>query len=77
MMKKNTELRNSRNRLSCLHHEMQQYYVLFQLGFMSEKEYLAAIKPLDEAIDALEISTLKVCFVSKEASSAPFHAQEK
>jgi hypothetical protein len=75
-MKKNTVLKNSRNRLSYLHYEMQQYYVLFQLGFMSEKEYLTVIKSLDEAIDALEMSTLKEYLVLKEASSVLSHLPE-
>jgi hypothetical protein len=76
-MEKDTVLKNSRNRLSYLHHEMQQYYVLFQLGFMSEKEYLTVIKPLDEAIDTLEISTLKGYLALKEASSALSHVPER
>ena len=75
-MEKDTALKNSRNKLSYLHHEMQQYYVLFQLGFMSEKEYLTVIKPLDEAIDALEMSTLKEYLVLKEASSVLSHLPE-
>ena len=55
--------------LEQLHQMMQECYALYQIGIISEKEYLAAIKPLDKAIDTLEMATLKECFALKEAFS--------
>jgi len=76
-MKKNILFKNNKTTLEHLQHEMQKYYTLFQLGLMTEKEYLAAIKPIDKIIDTLEISILKEYFVLKEASSALSHVPEK
>ena len=76
-MKKNTVFKNNSTALTHLQYKMQQYYWLFQLGLMNEKEYLSAIKPLDKAIDTLEMSTLKESFAWQEASSTPFHVPEK
>jgi len=76
-MKEDTVLKNRKNKLTYLHHKMQQYYVLFQLGFMTETEYFTAIKPLDKAIDTLEISTLKGYLALKEASLVLSHVPEK
>jgi hypothetical protein len=63
--------------LKQLHQVMYECYTLFQMGLLSEKEYLAAIKPLDMAIDTLEMSTLKEFLVLREASLAHFHVPEK
>ena len=60
-----------------LQQAMQEHYALFQSGFISEKEYLSSIKPLDEAIDTLEISMLKEFLAAREASSTPFHVPGK
>jgi len=76
-MKKNKVFKTNNPALAHLQHKMQQYYLLFQLGLMNEKEYLSAIKPLDKAIDTLEMSILKEYLVLKEASSTPFHVPEK
>ena len=65
-MKKYTGLCIYGTSLRDLQHEMQQYYALFQKGILSEKEYLSAIKPLDKAIDTLEMSTLSSYFVLKK-----------
>jgi hypothetical protein len=70
-------LKHYRITMKHLHHEMQKHYALFQSGFISEKEYLSAIKPLDKAIDTLEMSILKEYLVWQEASSIPFHVPEK
>jgi hypothetical protein len=76
-MKSATVCRRYRSTLEHLHQTMQNHYVLFQSGFISEKEYLSAIKPLDKAIDTMEMSTLKEFLVLREASLAHFHVPEK
>jgi len=76
-MKKNKVFKTNNPALAHLQHKMQQYYLLFQLGLMNEKEYLSAIKPLDTAIDAMEMSTLKEYLVLKESSLKHFHVREK
>jgi hypothetical protein len=63
--------------LEQLHKMMYECYILFQTGRIGEKEYLSAIKPLDKAIDAMEMVTLKGYLVWKEASSIPCHVPEK
>jgi hypothetical protein len=68
---------NYRTPLSHLQQMMQGHYALFQSGIISEKEYLTVIKPLDQAIDTVEMSTLKGYLASKEASLKHFPAPEK
>jgi len=71
-----TTQRSYKNRLGELHKAMQKHYTLFRSGFIDEEEYLLAIRPLDMAIDAVEMSTLKGYLVLKEASSKHFYVLE-
>lgn len=45
-------------KLTALQQKMQELYSLFQLGTITEGEYLLKIKPIDQAIDNIEMSTL-------------------
>jgi len=76
-MESATVCRSYRSTLGDLHQAMQNHYTLFQSGFINEKEYLSAIKPIDTAIDAMEMSTLKEYLVLKESSLKHFHVREK
>lgn len=63
-------------KLTDLRNKLQQYYNLFKIGTISEKEYLRKIKPIDNAIDKIEMSTLKKYFYLKKSSLLPSHRQE-
>jgi len=47
--------------------ELEAQYRLYRLGQISEQEYLYRIKPIDMAIGALEMATLRGMPVSKES----------
>ncbi len=43
--------------LDFFHTVLEAYYRLYKAGKITEEEYLAYIKPIDEEIDKLELST--------------------
>ena len=47
------------NPLRLLQKMLEEYYGQYRSGEISEKEYLALIKPIDQAIDNLEMATLR------------------
>ena len=51
-------------------------YIAYRSGEFSEEEYLAYAKPIDEAIDRLEMATLRDTPVLKGSSSPRVHRQE-
>ena len=51
-----------------LHNMLERKYQQYKGGAISEKQYLALIKPIDQAIDNIEISTLRDNPVLKESS---------
>ncbi len=55
------------NRLRQLQRELESHYKQYASGYISEKEYLIIVKPIDEAIDNLEMATLRGTPVWKEA----------
>ena len=55
--------------LSHLHAKLELAYAQYKNCAISEKEYLASIKPIDQAIDNIEISTLQDTLALREPSS--------
>ena len=47
------------NKLQQLHKQLEAKYHSYQSGTISEREYLDRIKPIDQAIDNIEMSTLQ------------------
>jgi len=45
--------------LDTLHALLEYYYLRYKDNIISESEYLAYIKPIDQAIDAIELSILQ------------------
>ena len=54
--------------LNQLHQELEKKYHSYKSGAISEKQYLALIKPIDQAIDNIEMSTLQDNPVLRESS---------
>jgi hypothetical protein len=54
----------------------EDLYRKYRNNAMTEKEYLAAIKPLDEAIDDLEMSAMMDDPVLRKAFLSHFQKQE-
>ena len=46
-------------KLSRLQKILEEHYLHYQLGEITEKEYLIRVKPIDEAIGKLEMATLQ------------------
>ncbi len=46
-------------KLSQLQKILEEHYLHYQRGKINEKEYLIRVKPIDEAIGKLEMSTLQ------------------
>ena len=61
--------------LQRLQRELASHYARYREGEISEKEYLQRAKPIDNAIDTLEISTLQDNPALKESLSAHFPKQ--
>ena len=54
--------------LDQLHIMMEWEYKQYKDGFISEKQYLTLIKPIDQVIDNIEMSILQELPVWKESS---------
>ena len=55
---------------------IEENYKLYVSGEITEKEYLCRIKPIDEAIDKFEMSTLLDTLALKGSSLLLSHKQE-
>ena len=55
-------------KLDYLHKRLELVYLKYKEYQISEKQYLALIKPIDQAIDNIEMSTLQDNPVLKESS---------
>jgi hypothetical protein len=53
--------------LKFLYRLLEAYYIRYKEGKISEKEYLAYIKPIDKAINIIELSTLQDNPAQKES----------
>ena len=54
--------------LDQLHTILEKEYKHYKDGLISEKQYLSLIKPIDQAIDRVEMATLQELPVLKESS---------
>ncbi len=54
--------------LGLLYSILEMYYVLYTEEVISQKQYLSYIKPIDKAIDKIEISILQGNPVPRESS---------
>ena len=61
--------------LGLLQKMLEEYYGKYSSGEISEKEYLTLIKPIDEAIDNIEMATLLDSSVLPEAFSKHLRRQ--
>ncbi len=59
-----------------LHRELKKEYYLYKHGNISEKEYLDRARPIDLAIDNIEMSTLQDTLALKGSSLLLSHKQE-
>ena len=55
---------------------IEENYKLYVSGEITEKEYLCRIKPIDEEIDNIEMSTLQDTLALKGSSLLLSHKQE-
>ena len=55
--------------LQRLHKKLMDEYLSYRAGPISEKEYLARAKPIDEAIGNMEMATLRDTIASIRSSS--------
>ena len=55
-----------------LYRKLENEYYIYRQGHISEKEYLDRIRPIDQAIDKLEMATLQDSPVLKGSSSLLF-----
>ena len=62
--------------LSQLQHMLEKNYRQYKLGEMTQKEYLVRIKPIDKAIDKLEMSILQGTPVLRGSFLLHSHRQE-
>ena len=67
---------NSEQLLQQLQKKLMNEYLAYKDGTISEKEYLARAKPLDEAIGDLEMATLRDTPLWREVFSQHFHTPE-
>ena len=68
-MKRETSLQELQGKL-------EAHYARYAAGEISQEEYLRRIKPLDEAIDNMEMATLRNTPAWKRRSSSPLHSPE-
>ena len=54
--------------LQLMHNMLEENYLLYQSGKITEKEYLISVKPIDETIGKLEMAILQDTLVLSEAS---------
>ena len=54
--------------LRLLQKMLEEYYSQYRSGEITEKEYLILIKPIDQAIDNLEMATLRDIPALRESS---------
>ena len=59
----------SDNPLRLLQQMLEEYYGQYRSGEITQKEYLILIKPIDQAIDNLEMATLQDIPALREAFS--------
>ena len=59
-----------------LHIMLEKEYKQYKDGLISEKQYLTLIKPIDQAIDNIEMSTLQNTLALKGSSLLLSHKQE-
>ena len=57
------------NKLSVFRSRLMQEYITYKEGRISQQEYLKRVKPIDQAIDNIEMSTLQDTPALKEPSS--------
>ncbi len=62
--------------LDHLHKRLELAYKWYKNGIISEEDYLVFIKPIDQAIDSLEMSTLLDTPVCQGSSSPLSHMPE-
>ena len=63
------------SKLYRLQHSLHKIYARYRNGLITQKEYIATIKPIDKEIDKLEMSTLQDIPALKGSSSLLFHKQ--
>lgn len=63
-------------KLHLLQKKLEAEYCVYTKGFISQKEYCTRAKPIDMAIEKLEMSTLQGTPVLKAISSLHFQMQE-
>ena len=56
-------------KLTILRNKLTQEYHAYREGFISQQEYLKRIKPIDQAIDNIEMSTLQGTLALRGSSS--------
>ena len=64
------------NKLQQLQKMLMDEYLSYRAGTISEKEYLARARPIDEAIGKLEMATLRDTPLWKETFSQLFQTPE-
>ena len=62
--------------LNQLHNMIEIAYKQYKDGFISQNKYLTLIKPIDQAIDNIEMSTLQDTLALKGSSLLLSHKQE-
>ena len=60
-----------KNPLRHLQKRLEEEYRLYRSGDISEKEYLKRARPIDQAIEKLEMATLWEILVTTRSSSPP------
>jgi len=63
-------------KLKELHRKLEAEYFFYVHGEINEKEYLERIRPIDKAIDTIEMSTLQGIPAWRESSLLLSHKQE-
>ena len=61
------------NKLSVFRSRLMQEYDTYMEGLISQQEYLKRIKPIDQAIDNIEMSTLQGNLALPTTSSERLH----
>lgn len=64
-------------KLQQLHRQLEEMYHFYKSGAISEKQYLTLIKPIDQAIDYVEMSTLLDTPVLRGSSSPLLQKRER
>ncbi len=55
------------SKLYQLHHRLKKKYEMYKNSFITQEEYIEQIKPIDQEIDNLELSTLQDTPALKES----------